>query len=110
MALWHAKTNRYLKVETTYEAEETAQVSSYDFTFILRQWLILIVVIIVAIFRGGETSVTSALAPSDNDAGNDKVDHGEEEDGGNDKIDGTWFKICYQIVSINLNNAALPGK
>ena len=89
MALWHAKTNRYLKVETTYEAEVTAQVSRNDFTFILRQCLILIVVIIVAIFRGGETSVTSALAPSDNDAGNDKVDHGEEEDGGNDKIDGT---------------------
>ena len=47
------------------------------------------VVIIVAIFRGGETSVTSALAPSDNDAWNDKVDHGEEEDGGDDEINRT---------------------
>ena len=56
--------------------------------FIFGHGLILIIDRAVGILRGGEASVPSSLAPSDNDAGNDKVDHGEEEYGGNNKING----------------------
>ena len=48
--------------------------------------IILIIDRAVGILRGREASVPSSLAPSDNDAGHDKVDHGEEEDGGHNKI------------------------
>ena len=63
-----------------------ARVSSDDFWFIMGHCIILIIDRAVGILRGREASVPSSLAPSDNDAGHDKVDHGEEEDGGHNKI------------------------
>ena len=73
-----------------YEANVKAHISSNDIWLDPRQcfWLIFLIVVI-AVLCGGETSVISALAPSDNDACNDEVDHSEEEYRGNDKINGT---------------------
>ena len=90
--LWQEEWHLKLLQEQVHEADViTAHVSSYDFIwFILGQCLRLILIIVVtAMLRGGETSVTSALSPSDNDAWNDKVDHSEEENGGDDEINGT---------------------
>ena len=86
MTMLKLKCNRYLKLE-----KHRFNTSSYDFIwFILGQCLRLILIIVAtAILSGGETSVTSVLPPSDNDAGNNKVDHGEEEDGCDDDINGT---------------------
>ena len=72
------------------EGRLKAQISTYDIWLNPGQcfWLIFSIVVI-ALLSGGETSVISALAPSDNDACNDEVDHSEEEYRGNDKINGT---------------------
>ena len=73
-----------------YKANVKAHISSNDIWLDPRQcfWLIFFIVDI-AVLCGGETSVISALAPSDNYACNDKVGHSEEENGGNDEINRT---------------------